>query len=273
LDLRIGTSGYSYEAWRGGFYPPGLQGSGQLSYYATSFPVVELNGTYYGMPLAAKMARMVERTPEGFEFTVKAHQDLTHAGSFIRSSFAQFREAMEPLREAGRLGCVLAQFPHSFNRSPANEDFLKRLPEELPELPVVVEFRNNEWVTDRVFERLRDLSLGFCCVDEPRLKGLVPPIAVTTSRLGYIRFHGRNAAKWNRHDTPSERYDYLYSRDELAEWLPGIHKVAAETEKTYVFFNNCHSDQAPRNAWMMAELLDVALPRQGPIQPRLDLFD
>lgn len=273
MDLRLGTSGYAYEAWKTRFYPPGLRSADQLAYYATCFPVVELNTTYYGMPTAANMARMAERTPERFEFTVKAHQDLTHAGSFLPHSFAQFREAMEPLRQAGKLGCVLAQFPFSFRRSRPNEEFLERLKEELQELPLVVEFRNSEWITDRVFERLRDLELGFCCVDEPRLKGLVPPIAAATSPIGYVRFHGRNSAKWNRHDKPSERYDYLYSRDELAEWLPNIHRVASETERTYVFFNNCHSDQAPRNAWMMAELLDIALPRMGPAQTSLDLFD
>lgn len=267
--ILIGTSGYSYEGWKGLFYPRGTKSADQLQYYARRFSVVELNTTYYGMPTAERLGKMVERVPPGFEFTVKAHQDLTHSGQFLPASFTQFREGVQPLVEAGMLGCILAQFPFGFRRNPQNEDYLARFREHLPELPVVVEFRNSEWVSDAVFEHLHELDLGFCCVDEPPLPGLMPGVVRATSDVGYVRFHGRNAEAWYKHQNASERYNYLYSRDELAEWVPPVQQLAAETEKTYVFFNNCHSDQAPRNAGMMAELLHVHLPRVGPDQPAL----
>lgn len=269
MNIRIGTSGYSYDAWKGCFYPHGTKSADQLSYYATCFPAVELNTTYYGMPTPGMLERMAERVPPGFEFTVKAHQDLTHSGRYLPASFAQFREALQPLQERGMLGCVLAQFPFSFRRSRSNEEYLSRVREQLADIPVVVEFRNAEWVNEATFARLRDLDLGFCCVDEPRLPGLMPSVIEATTSVGYIRFHGRNSEKWHKHEKASERYNYLYSRDELVEWVPGVQQVAGQTEKTYVFFNNCHSDQAPRNAWMLAELLNVGLPSSGPAQPAL----
>ncbi|NLJ60750.1 MAG: DUF72 domain-containing protein, partial [Firmicutes bacterium] len=114
-------------------------------------------------------------------------------------------------------------------------------------------------ITNETFDLLRSHSLGFCAVDEPRLPGLVPPIAEATSALGYVRFHGRNAKKWWKHDTPGERYDYLYQEAELKEWIPKIRQVADKTEKTYVFFNNCHSGQAAENARMLQTMLGLEL--------------
>lgn len=273
MNIRIGTSGYSYDSWKNTFYPAGLRGSEQLSYYASCFPVVELNTTYYGMPKAETLERMMERAPAGFEFVVKAHQDLTHAGRDIPESHTQFREALRPLQDAGALGCVLAQFPPSFRRGRDSADYLARMADRLAGISLVVEFRNAEWAEERTFELLRRLNIGYCCVDEPRLTGLLPPIAAATSNIGYVRFHGRNAASWHRHNTVSERYNYLYNRDELSEWKGGIQEVASQTERTYVFFNNCHGDQAPRNAWQMAEILDVTLPRPSQPQGLLALFD
>lgn len=271
MSIRIGTSGYSYDAWKRRFYPRGTRSADQLAFYATCFPVVELNTTYYGMPTAAGMERMASRVPPGFEFTVKAHQDMTHAGHFTAAPFLEFRAAMQPLVDARMLGCVLAQFPFSFRRDRVNDEYLARIREVLPDLPLVVEFRNGEWASHESFERLRELELGFCCVDEPPLPGLMPPVIEATSPIGYVRFHGRNSEKWYGHGSSSERYNYLYNEQELQEWVPGVQQVAARTETTYVFFNNCHSDQAPQNAWMMADLLHVALPRSGPAQ--LSLFD
>ena len=169
------------------------------------------------------------------------------------------------------LGCVLAQFPWSFKHTPENERFLETVRDELPDLPVVVEFRNAAWIRDETFDRLRDLGLGCCCVDEPRLHGLVPPFAVATAPVGYVRFHGRNAAKWWRHEHAWERYDYLYSQEELAEWVPRIREIAAQAEKTYVFFNNHYEGKAGQNARQLAELLNLTLPLGPQPAPALDL--
>jgi uncharacterized protein YecE (DUF72 family) len=260
MKVLIGTSGFSYEDWRGYFYPQELPKKEMLNYYAEHFPTVEVNATYYSLPHPATFYQMARKVPAGFEFVVKAHKDMTHAAEFLPESFQQFRAAMEPLQEVGMLGCVLAQYPWSFKATPENRGALERLRGELPELPVVVEFRNSGWVSEETFALLRELECGFCCVDEPRLKGLMPRIVKATSPIGYVRFHGRNAAKWWQHEQAYERYDYLYSEEELAEWVPAVQELAEETEKTYLFFNNHYEGKAGQNAQMMAQLLNLTLP-------------
>lgn len=234
-----------------------------LSYYAQHFPVVEVNATYYSLPGPATFAQMSRKVPAGFSFVVKAHKEMTHAEELRPEVFAQFLAALEPLRERENLGCVLAQFPWSFRYGPDGRETLRAFRREMDGVPTVVEFRNAEWVREEVFDLLRELGMGFCCVDEPRLKGLMPPIVRATSPIGYVRFHGRNAAKWWHHEHAYERYDYLYTEDELAEWVPKIQELAAETETTYLFFNNHYEGKAGQNAQMMARLLNLALPLAG----------
>lgn len=260
MSIQIGTSGFSYEDWKGFFYPPDLKRSDMLSFYARYFPAVEINSTYYRLPDPATTFQMVRKVPEGFEFVMKAHQEMTHADQFQPQAFAQFREALAPMRDAGMLGCVLAQFPWSFKRTPQNEGYLRKFRQELEDVPLVIEFRNAGWVGEDVFDLLRGLEVGYCCVDEPRLKGLVPPVEVATSRVGYVRFHGRNAEKWWHHEHAWERYNYLYSAEELQEWVPKIQQLADQTDKTYVFFNNHYQGKAGHNAAQMAELLNQKLP-------------
>jgi uncharacterized protein YecE (DUF72 family) len=234
-----------------------------LSYYAHHFPAVEVNATYYSLPGPATFAQMSRKVPAGFCFVVKAHKEMTHAEERRPEVFAQFQAALEPLRERKSLGCVLAQFPWSFRCGPDGRETLRAFRREMDGVPTVVEFRNAEWVREDVFDLLRDLGMGFCCVDEPRLKGLMPPVVRATSPIGYVRFHGRNAAKWWHHEHAYERYDYLYTEDELAEWVPKIRELAAETQTTYLFFNNHYEGKAGQNARMMARLLNLALPLAG----------
>jgi len=120
---------------------------------------------------------------------------------------------------------------------------------------VVVEFRNMEWIKPQVFDLLRQLSLGFCCVDQPRLRGLIPPIAEVTGPVAYVRFHGRNAAKWWRHDEAWERYDYSYTTEELAEWVPRIKSLDEQAEQTFAFANNHWQGQAVDTARQLKMLL------------------
>lgn len=260
MAILIGTSGFSYDDWRGHFYPPDLKKGEMLPFYARRFPAVEVNSTYYRLPSAATMFQMARKVPEGFRFAVKASGEMTHSEEHQPAAYAQFREAMEPLREAGMLGCVLAQFPWSFRRTPEHLDYLRALRDELEGIPTVVEFRNAEWITEDLFDRLRGLGLGYCCVDEPRLKGLVPPVVTATAPTSYVRFHGRNAARWWKHEHSWERYNYLYSAEELAEWAPKIQELAAQTEQTYVFFNNHYEGKAGHNARQLAGLLNLTLP-------------
>lgn len=267
--IRIGTSGFRYDDWVGRFYPPDLPRREWLTYYARQFPTVEINSTFYRIPSPATFEQMARRVPATFDFVVKANRDLTHSGEYRPDLFAAFREAIAPLREQGKLGGVLAQFPWSFHYGRENLGYLERLRDELAPVATVIEFRNREWVRDDVFEALAALGLGFCCVDEPRLKGLMPPICRATSPIGYVRFHGRNAAKWWHHEQAHERYDYRYSEAELCEWLPCLERLENETERVYVFFNNHYLGQAGENARMLAQLLQLPLPLPaGEVLPR-----
>ena len=253
--LYIGTSGFSYDDWVGPFYPPGLPKREWLAFYAREFPTLEVNATYYGIPAPKSMAQMAARTPEGFIFTVKAHQDMTHRREENAAVFAAFLAAMQPLQEAGKLGCVLAQFPFSFHATTLTRDYLLEFKSRLGSLPLVLEFRNVEWLTPAALDFLRLHNLGFCCVDEPALPGLLPPIAEATSTVAYVRFHGRNQAKWWQHEHAYERYDYRYGQEELQEWIPRIRGLAAKAERTFVLANNHWQGQAVDTARQLRLLL------------------
>lgn len=260
--ILVGTSGFSYADWRGSFYPEKLSERDMLAFYATRFPVVELNFSYYRMPNARTLAAMAAKTPDGFEFAIKAHQSMTHEvdadPATRQAAFQEFAEALRPLEETGKLGCVLFQFPWKYRPGPEAVAYLGEIRERYPHRPLVVEFRNIEWDRPETYATLTERDLGYCCVDEPRLKGLMPCQALTTSDLGYVRFHGRNAAKWWKHQEAWERYDYLYTEEELREWEPRVRRMDEKAKKTYVLYNNCHAGQAARNAQMMLDILGLA---------------
>ncbi|HEY66070.1 MAG TPA: DUF72 domain-containing protein [Caldilineae bacterium] len=255
-ELYIGTSGFSYSDWVGPFYPPDLPKREWLSYYAQEFQTCELNFTYYRLPNARTLAQLAEKVPPGFRFTLKATDVLTHKREEATpEAFAAFRDALRPLIEQDKFGCVLAQFPYSFKANAENRAYLERLREELADLPVVVEFRHRGWITEATFELLERLGLGFCCVDQPRLRGLIPPIARATADVAYVRFHGRNAAKWWEHEHAWERYDYSYSIEELQEWVPKIRSLAEKAQSVYLFANNHWQGQAVNTARQLRLLL------------------
>jgi uncharacterized protein YecE (DUF72 family) len=254
--ILIGTSGFSYKDWVGPYYPEKLPQKDWLAFYAREFKACELNFTYYRLPDARTLERMAAKIPADFFFTLKASKELTHERTDNKAAFAQFVAALAPLIEADKFGCVLAQFPYSFHATEANRDYLRFLREHLGQLPVVVEFRNAKWLTPENFALLRENHLGFCCVDEPRLKGLIPPVAEVTAEVAYVRFHGRNAKKWWRHDEAWERYDYTYSDEELSEWVPKIKGLTGQAEKTFVFANNHWQGQAVGTARQLRMLLE-----------------
>ncbi|HIE53334.1 MAG TPA: DUF72 domain-containing protein [Armatimonadetes bacterium] len=260
----IGTSGFSYDDWRGHFYPQTLDKRDMLTFYAQHFPAVEVNSTYYRLPSPYMLSQLAAKTPPKFRFVVKAYKGLTHEREKAQPKvFAEFRRALEPLRQMGKFGCILVQFPYSFKPAPESFRYLGFLAEQFADWPTVVEFRHAAWVTEETFAWLREHSLGYCCVDEPRLKGLLPPVVQATSSLGYVRFHGRNAEKWWRHEEPWQRYDYLYRPEELASWVPRIQALAEQTEATYVFFNNHYRAKAALNARQLAQQLGLPLLSEG----------
>lgn len=240
--IRLGTSGFSYDDWVGAFYPPELPKREWLAYYAREFDTVELNVTYYRIPDRRTVVGWIERTPPGFLFAVKAFGGLTHERT--EPDFAGFVESIEPLRQAEKLACILAQFPYSFPSTRENWDYLGRLRQGLADHDVVVEFRQQSWVQESTFERLKAIGLGYCCVDEPRLEGLMPPEARATGRVAYVRFHGRNALKWWEHEQAWERYDYTYREDELTEWLPRLSRLEDQAEVVLVYANNHYRSQS-----------------------------
>jgi uncharacterized protein YecE (DUF72 family) len=234
----LGTSGFSYKDWVGVFYPAGMPQRDWLSFYSREFKSCEINSTYYALPSVAAVQSMAAKTGNGFLFTVKAYQEMTHQRTDSHKICEAFRQTLEPMISSGKLGCVLAQFPYSFDFNQANWEYLAQLRKELAGLPLVIEFRNARWLKVEVFRWLREHELGFCCVDEPQLPNLLPPLAEATSKIGYVRFHGRNKDKWWQHEQAYERYDYSYKPEELNEWIPKIKKLVEATEKTFVFANN-----------------------------------
>lgn len=256
MSVLIGTSGFSYKDWVGPVYPEELSKSEWLTHYAQEFPTCELNFSYYRIPNAWTLQRMAAKVPEGFLFTVKAFRGITHEREDPGALIDEFTGSLRPLVDAGKFACVLLQFPHSFHATGANRIYLSRLSERLGEVPAVVEFRSREWISDRTFDDLRRLGLGFCCVDQPRFRNLVPPVAVATGPVAYVRFHGRNSEKWWQHEEAWERYDYTYTDEELGEWVPKIRELDAEAPLTLVYMNNHWRGQAVGTARQLRFLME-----------------
>ncbi len=285
--ILVGTSGYSFADWVGPFYPAGTRSSDFLGYYAGHFDCVEVNTTYYGIPHPRVLEQMEKKTPPGFRFVVKLNQAMTHQGSRDPALYGDFLAVLEPLKRAGKYDGLLAQFPWSFKRTDENRRHLEAMRSLLPGEPLFAEFRHDSWLTPQLEPSLRAHRIGYCAVDEPALKGLLPPVTMLTTEDAYVRFHGRNARNWwagsgersagkgDRHEPglsggapvttgsggradsarSGDRYDYDYSEAELREWIVKIAGLAEQARRTYLFFNNCHAGQAARNAKLMQELL------------------
>lgn len=254
--IKIGTSGFSFPDWVGPVYPPDLKKEEMLPFYEQElgFKITEINFTYYAIPSPKSFEAMIRKTSPEFEFTVKAHKSMTHeikdkrTGKFLDNSeaFERFFSSLEPLVKEWRLAAVLAQFPYSFYAKRENYDYLLRFKERAGKVPLVMEFRNIYWHTERSIQFLKQHGISNCIVDEPKLKGLMPYNPIVTTDLAYFRFHGRNR---NWFDAPtSERYDYLYSTEQLKAFAFDIKKVDGISKETLVMFNNCHVGQAVRNA-------------------------
>jgi uncharacterized protein YecE (DUF72 family) len=302
-DVVVGTCSWTDKTMIERWYPRGVNtAEARLRYYAARFDSVEVDSTFYGLPKPEVAENWAKRTPDGFTFHVKAyglmtghdvderslHPDLRdfdyelttrgrvrHADDrMYERAFELFLEGIEPLRRGHKMGGVLMQYPPYFQASDPkqiahNLETIERAVDLLKPLPVFIEFRHASWVEGaQLADTMRFLSdrfLTYVAVDEPQIPGghVMPHVSAATSPLGYVRFHGRNAAMWRAQTiSAAERFDYLYSPDELAEWSEPIHNLAEETERTWVMFNNCRYDYAPRNAREMAEILgDVVAPR------------
>ena len=265
-EIRIGTSGYSFQSWKGNVYPADIKGSEMFSCCVNQYRLntVEINYTYYRLPVARTFDSLLLKAPEDFDFTVKLFGGITHEPEKnyppVRADGGLcevFLEGIKPLVQAGKLGCILAQFPARLKRSQGAWDYLLSLPKALNGLPLVYEFRDKGWVCEETAKMLKQAGIGFCAVDEPQVGSLMPLVPMVTSDVAYLRLHGRNK---NWYSDPSQRYDYFYNENELKKFLPVINYMASKSRLTYVQFNNCHSGAALRNVKMMQMLLGMNLP-------------
>lgn len=296
-EVKVGITSWTERTLvASGFYPPAAHDAeSRLRFYATQFPIVENDSSYYALPERRTAELWVERTPPGFTMNVKAFATMTEHYTDARrlppdlrdrlpdvlrarrrlyphdlneamllEIVERFRDAMEPLREAGKLGVVLFQYPVWFPCSPESRAKLVCLPGLLPGCRVAVELRNATWMNERhreqTFELLRDLDLVYACVDEPQgFASSIPPIAEATSSVALVRMHGMNRGTWmGPAPSASERFRYRYEIGELAAWVPRIVKLAERAREVYVLMNNCHDDDAVVNARQMTELLRQA---------------
>ena len=279
--IRIGTCSWADEALTKHWYPRGVRSSEErLRYYGEHFSTVEADSTYYRLPDPELVARWAERTPEGFVMHVKAFGVMTRhpvkadqlppdlreqapvddrgrvdrpPREFRAEVFARFRDALTPLREAGKLGGILLQFPSYVVFKPVSLDYLKWAVEQLRGDRALVEFRHRSWFEDEnraeVLALLEELGAAHVVVDAPKTdaKNLVPTVVAVTSPLAYVRLHGRNAATWNvRGGSASDRFDYLYTREELNEWVEPLRELSERAEEAHVLFNNNKWSRAPR---------------------------
>ncbi|MDQ3937698.1 MAG: DUF72 domain-containing protein [Chloroflexota bacterium] len=300
-SVRVGTASWTDPTMTAGnvFYPPGADTAEErLQYYASQFPLVEVDATYYALPSARTAELWRERTPPDFVFDVKAHALMTGQPNevkrlpkavreelppdlaaktriYARDLPAELRDAvwqlyldgLEPLRKAGQLGSILLQYPRWFFPISQSRDEILEARERLGDQPFAVEFRNATWFNEKNAERtlrfLTDNAIPFVMVDEPQgMRSSIPPlVAVTSTELAVMRFHGRRAETWEKRGIPVvERFRYLYDRDELAEWVPRLRDAARQTREMHVLMNNCYANYGATNARELARLLGELRP-------------
>ena len=254
-DIRIGTSGYSFDDWKDNFYPEKIEKGKMLDHYVKYFPTVEINSTYYRIPHPAVMYNIVNKAPENFDFIIKVPQSFTHRRTDLEKDVQLFGDALKPFQERNKLSGLLAQFPYSFKYSQNGLDYISIIRDAIAPEKLFVEFRHNSWVNRAMYDYLKKEQIGYVCVDEPPLQGLLNPDAFATTDIAYIRLHGRNKEQWwNGGDL---RYDYNYSETELTDWRDKTIKLSAKVKKVFIFFNNCHHGQAAKNALFFKEMLNL----------------
>ena len=254
-EILIGTSGYSYTEWVGPFYPEGTKQDTFLRYYASTFPTVELNFSYYRMPEYNQLKAMYAQDPS-LTYAIKAHESLTHTveASTWRMQAKTYRTAISALEQQGVLRAVLFQFPFSFHYDPDRRKYLDQLLRLFTDVPLAVEFRNGQWYNNRTLDALRERKVALASLDLPDIQSSPPMMDVTTSRLAYIRLHGRNKETWWGSDAAA-RYDYLYSHKELLGIAERIKGLSSTTQLVLVYFNNHRKGQAVQNALTLQKIL------------------
>lgn len=275
--VRLGTCSFADEGLVKKWYPRGVSSpKARLAYYGERFDTVEVDSPFYHLPDPAVTGRWAQRTPPEFVFHVKAHSSMTwHDGEPTDEAFASFRASIEPLELSGKLRGVLLQYHPRFKKSAAGKAELERVPERVEPLVPLIEFRHRSWMEpDERADTLAFLErtgLAYVSVDTPmtRASNVIARHAAATHRVAYVRFHGRNAKTWNiKAEKSSERFNWMYTAEELAEWVEKLGQLADSSEEVYAMFNNNRDDFAPRSAVLLRGLLDEAgIPAVGAVEP------
>jgi len=259
--LHIGPAGWSYKDWQGIVYPsPRPRGFHEATYLAEYFSTIEINTSFY-QPLKPEHCRQwIERVSGNpqFVFTAKLWQRFTHHTDATAEEESETRAGFDVLREAGKLGAVLLQFPFSFHQTPDNVAYLKRVAERFHDYPLVVEVRHSSWNDPAFFQLLHEMGVGFCNIDQPLIGRSLKASEIATAPVGYIRLHGRRYDTWFSDDPelpPHERYNYLYSQAELAPWSQRIRTVEKSSRTTFVITNNHFEGKGVVNALQLINML------------------
>ncbi len=262
-NIYIGCSGFSYKDWKGTFYPSHIPDNQMIIYYENFFNVVEINYTYYTMPHPFTFKSFLEKTKR-LKFSVKANQVFTHERNYTKEDLKSFIEGIKPLLEnEKRFIAVLFQFPESFRYTRENLDYLKKLSSDFAGIDRVIEVRHRSFANQDFYNFVEEIGFSALVnIDAPKVKGLLIGPWVSVGIINYVRLHGRNKEKWHNHKEPYERYDYLYSVDELEKLKEKILKIY-EGKDTYVFFNNHYRGKGALNALQMKELFgeEVKIPK------------
>lgn len=292
--ILIGISAWADpELIQSGFYPAEAKTPrDRLSFYAGKYSIVEMDSSYHFLPSRRNLASWIEATTSDFVFDVKAFSLLTHHPTplaalprdirqkteniaskkgnlylknlpedLISEIWERFSQSVLPLFQAGKMGVITFQFPPWFHPNPENYDYLSECKKKLPQYPLAVEFRTGSWLAEEHLEHtlqvLREQEISLVVVDEPQgLKSSVGAVAEVTKSPGIVRFHGRNRDNWERKDVQiNEKYNYLYSENELKEWIPRIGLMAEKAREVFVIFKNKHLDYA-KNANQLRILLE-----------------
>ncbi|MEO3747841.1 DUF72 domain-containing protein [Plantactinospora sp. B5E13] len=284
--IKVGTASWTDRTLlESGWYPPAADTpERRLAHYASRFPLVEVDATYYAPPAERTAQLWASRTPAGFTFNVKAFSLLTghptrvsalyrdlrpetekrnvYPGDLDAQTYEEvwtrFLTALEPLAHAGKLGALLFQFPPWFTIRRDNKQYLLEVRERCAPMRAVFEFRHASWFDGdneaETLDFLRRHRLPYVCVDMPQgHRSSVPPVLAVTAELAVVRFHG-HSTKWNSRDI-YQRFGYRYSERELADWAPKLRELAGRAEQTHVLLNNCYRDYAQRNAEQLTDLL------------------
>jgi uncharacterized protein YecE (DUF72 family) len=256
--LWIGPSGWVFDDWYGVVYPLSPpRGFKPLAYLARYFNAVEVNASFYRLPTPRMTAAWPRLVPPDFRFAFKLTQIFTHQRTEFppASAVREFSAGVEPVRAAGLLGPLLMQFPWSFRYTPEALEWLRRLADAFPDYERFVEVRHASWAPPEAVAALSQFG-GYCNIDQPRLRDCLRPTAHVSAGSAYVRLHGRNAKNWFAENRPTyERYDYLYSEDELREWVARLRKMGETAGSLYVFANNHYRGQGPVNALELRVML------------------